>query len=87
MGCATMSVWELQGEDEWEFEEEVQRLEGKLARAIESEKYDLAARTRDALFRWVAVQLLLRVQWTDALCTTARRKHVFLLFLGCVRLQ
>lgn len=49
-GAARMSVWELQSEDEWEFEEEVQRLEGKLARAIENEKYDLAARTRDALF-------------------------------------
>lgn len=48
--CA-MSVWEHQTEEEWEFEEEVQRLEGKMARAVEKEKYEVAAKLRDKLFR------------------------------------
>lgn len=46
-----MSVWDHQTPEDWEFEEEVQRLERKLDRAVSQEKYELAAKMRDKLFR------------------------------------
>lgn len=50
-GCI-MSVWDHQTPDDWEFEEEVQRLEHKLERAVRREDYDLAAKMRDKLSRY-----------------------------------
>lgn len=55
-GVTMMSVWDLQGEEEWEFEEEVQRLERKMARSSEKEDYKVAAKIRDKLFRCTTLQ-------------------------------
>lgn len=55
-GVTVMSIWDLQGEEEWEFEEEVQRLERKMARASEKEDYKAAAKIRDKLFRCTVLQ-------------------------------
>ena len=44
-------VWDLQDEEEWEFEDEVQRLERRLENAIEKEDYGRAAKARDKLYR------------------------------------
>lgn len=53
VGVAMMGsgVWDLQDEEEWEFEYEVQRLERRLEKAIEKEDYKRAAKARDKLYR------------------------------------
>lgn len=53
LGVAMMGnrLWDLQDEDEWEFEYEVQRLERRLEKAIEKEDYKRAAKARDKLYR------------------------------------
>lgn len=44
-------VWAVQDEEEWEFEEEVQRLEQSLEDAVKHEDYKGAAKCRDELYR------------------------------------
>lgn len=53
VGCSMVSggVWALQDEEEWEFEEEVQRLERRLEKAVKKEDYERAAKARDKLYR------------------------------------
>lgn len=46
-------VWAVQDEEEWEFEEEVQRLETRLEAAVKHEDYKGAAKCRDELYRLV----------------------------------
>lgn len=46
-------VWAVQDEEEWEFEEEVQRLEERLEAAVKHEDYKGAAKCRDELYRLV----------------------------------
>lgn len=46
-------VWAVQDEEEWEFEEEVQRLEERLEAAVKREDYKGAAKCRDELYRYV----------------------------------
>lgn len=46
-------VWAVQDEEEWEFEEEVQRLEERLEAAVKHEDYKGAATCRDELYRLV----------------------------------
>lgn len=57
VGCSMVSggggVWALQDEEEWEFEDEVQRLERRLEKAVKKEDYDRAAKARDKLYRCV----------------------------------
>lgn len=48
-------VWAVQDEEEWEFEEEVQRLEQSLEDAVKHEDYKGAAKCRDELYRLVSV--------------------------------
>lgn len=45
-------VWALQDEEEWEFEDEVQRLERRLEKAVKKEDYERAAKARDKLYRY-----------------------------------
>lgn len=54
-------VWAVQDEEEWEFEEEVQRLEERLERAVKNEDYKGAAKCRDELYRWVCWLFLLHL--------------------------
>ena len=44
-------VWAVQDEEDWEFEEEVQRLEQRLEEAVKHEDYKGAAKCRDELYR------------------------------------
>lgn len=52
-GSSVGGVWAVQDEDEWEFEEEVQRLEERLEAAVKHEDYKGASKCRDELYRFV----------------------------------
>lgn len=58
-GGGVSGVWAVQDEEDWEFEEEVQRLEERLERAVKNEDYKGAAKCRDELYRWVYVSCVL----------------------------
>lgn len=51
-------VWDLQEEEEWEFEEEVQRLEERLRKKVKKEDYKGASAIRDKLDRCAECCLL-----------------------------
>lgn len=50
-GGGVGGVWAVQDEEDWEFEEEVQRLEERLENAVKNEDYKGATKCRDELYR------------------------------------
>lgn len=62
-GGVVGGVWAVQDEEEWEFEEEVQRLEERLELAVKNEDYKGAAECRDELYRCSSVCVLVCVSF------------------------